>query len=67
MEINVMTRTRHSALSASSPALTMWRALPVTTGAVRPDAVAGPVVAAPVVAADATATAPGQPAWSPPI
>ena len=66
MEIFTMKRTRDCALSASSPALTMWRALPITTGAVRPDAVEGSVVAAPV-AADATATAPGQPAWSPPI
>ena len=63
MEIFTMKRTRDCALSASSPALTMWRALPITTGAVRPDAVEG---YAPV-AADATATAPGQPAWSPPI
>ena len=63
MEIFTMKRTRDCALPASSP-LTMWRALPITTGAVRPDAVEG--YAAPV-AADATATAPGQPAWSPPI
>lgn len=66
MEINVMTRTRHCALSASSPALTMWRALPVFTGAVRLEGGLGYTPGV-VVEADAAATAPGRRAWSPPI
>ncbi len=63
METSNMYRTRHCAPSASSPALTFWRALPVTTGAVRPDGAMGFAPAA----ADATVSTPGPLAWSPPI
>lgn len=63
MEISNVNRTRHCAVPASSPALTMWRALPIT-GAVRPD---GGLGFAPVAAAGATASTPGHLAWSPPI
>ena len=66
MEINIMTRTRHCSLSASSPALTMWRRLPAFAGAVRLEGGLGYTPGV-VVEADAAPTAPGQPAWSPPI
>ena len=65
MEISNVYRTRHCAVSASSPAVTMWRPLPIFGAAVRLDGGLG--FAPAVVEADATASAPGHHAWSPPI
>jgi hypothetical protein len=55
-------RKRDLAMPASSPVRTTWRALPVLTGDVRPDAIGEQLVGA-----VAFATAPGLLAWSPPV